>query len=99
MECVDFSVQNDTSLPTRSTRGSLTPTIKPKRDKNPLGNLNGLLSLSAKVLNISHKVDQVSIFDARDRGERCSGTELKERKMVETKGGRKENSGEKEQEG
>lgn len=57
VEGVDFSAQNITPLPTPSAgRASLTTSIKPKPG-NALGNLNGLVSLSAKVLSVSYEVD------------------------------------------
>ena len=65
---MDLSAQNTAPLPTPSAgRASLTTNIRSKPG-NALGNLDALVSLSAKVLSVSYEVDQVRCQQEKERG-------------------------------
>ncbi|CAB3983805.1 telomere-associated RIF1 isoform X2 [Paramuricea clavata] len=60
MDCVDFSAQNTRTSPSSTSRVNLTPGGKSRQAENPLGNLSGLLALSATVLSIAYRIDKDS---------------------------------------
>jgi hypothetical protein len=60
MDCVDFSAQNTRTSPSSTSRVNLTPGGKSRQAETPLGNLSGVVALSAKVLSIAYRIDKVS---------------------------------------
>ena len=60
MDCVDFSVQNNRASSPFNSRANLTPGGKSRQSEKPLGNLTGLVALSAKALSISYRIDKAS---------------------------------------
>ena len=61
MDCFDFSAQNTRKSPPPTSRVNLTPGEISRMNENRLVNLGSLVALSAKVLSISYKVDQVCL--------------------------------------